>query len=147
MKRFFVIVAMLSLAACGGGGGGDVTSPSGAGQVPSVAGTYSGTIHWAANGVPLMDLPAQMTVVQAASQLTITGNLAGEPIAAVTGTLSSTGYFTSASGGAAGTYDPTCGTIVGVDASLTFSGRNAEFVEHDNTAFCGTWSFTGTLTR
>ncbi len=144
MKRLLVAVTMLSLAACGGGGGGDVTSPSG---VPNVAGTYSGNIKMAINDVPANELPAQLTVAQEGAKLTIIGSLAGSPIAPVTGTLDSTGKFTSTSGGAAGTSDAQCGTIVNIDASLTFSGRNAQYVEHDSTANCGIWSFSGTLTK
>jgi len=93
-----------------------------------------------------------MVVAQAGSQLTITGTLTlnGQtfPLTAVTGNINATGFFTATSGGAvSATSDPTCGTIRPIDASLTFSGNTLQYVEHDSSQFCGTWTFSGTLTR
>ena len=138
----------LSVAACGS----DATSPSAINQIPSVAGSYSGPITWTANGAFVATLTMRMTVAQASSQLTLTGTISlGNqtfPMTAVTGNLNATGFFTAAAGGAASTsFDPTFGTIRGVDASLTFAGTSAQYVEHDTSQFCGAWTFSGTLSR
>jgi hypothetical protein len=148
-RIFGSILVLMSVVACGGGGG--VTSPNAANQIPNVAGTYTGPLSWTADGVPVATISAQMNVAQAGSQLTINGTLSvnGQtfPMTAVTGSINATGYFTATSGGVAGTYDPDCGSIRGIDASLTFSGRTAQYVEHDSTTYCGNWTISGTLTR
>jgi hypothetical protein len=93
-----------------------------------------------------------MVVAQAGSQLTVTGTLTfnGQtfPMTAVTGNVNATGFFTATSGGAASIpNDPNCGTIRAIDASLTFSGNTAQYVEHDSSQYCGTWTFAGAVTR
>ena len=93
-----------------------------------------------------------MTVVQAGAQLTITGSVtvsgATVQIRAVTGTINSTGYFTPMRRSFTDRVtDPTCGTITPVDASLTFAGNTARYVENATTTFCGALQFSGTLRR
>jgi hypothetical protein len=150
-KSLLVLLLGLGLAACGGGGGGDVTSPSAANQMPNVAGTYTGPVSWTVDGAPFYPLTMQLNVAQAGSQLTISGSFTVNgrtvPITAMTGNINATGYFTPTSGGAMGTYDASCGYITNIDGSLTFSGRNAQYVERDSTSYCGAWVFSGTLAR
>jgi hypothetical protein len=145
------LVALTVAAGCGGGGGGDVTSPSAASQIPNVAGSYSGPVTWTIDGVPFVSMGMQLNVVQAGSQLTINGNINVDgqvlPLTAVTGNVNATGFFTATSGGAMSAVDPDCGVIRALESSLTFSGRSAQYVERDATTYCGTWSFSGTLTR
>ena len=80
------VVACLAVAACDGN---SPTSPSPQTQVPQVAGTYAGSFDLIVDGSLLGSGTAQMTVVQAGAQLTITGSfiLAGAtlPSRAVTG--------------------------------------------------------------
>ena len=143
--RTLVIMALLS-AACGE----SPTAPSQ--QIPQVAGTYTGSIALSAAGRTLASGTALMKVVQAGSQLTITGSVtvsgATVQIRAVTGTINSTGYFTPSRRSFTNRVtDPTCGTITPVDASLTFAGNTARYVENATTTFCGPLQFSGTLRR
>ena len=133
-------------------GGSSPNSPSAINQIPNVAGSYTGPITWTANGTFIAALTMKMTVAQASSQLTLTGTISlGNqtfPMTAVTGNINATGFFTATAGGAASTsFDPTCGTIRGVDASLTFSGNSAQYVEHDSSQYCGSWTFSGSISR
>jgi hypothetical protein len=92
-----------------------------------------------------------MNVIQAGSQLTITGTMVVDaknvPLTAMTGNVNASGYFTPTSGGASSSYDSTCGNARLVDGSLTFSGNSAQYVERDATDFCGSWILSGTLTK
>lgn len=93
-----------------------------------------------------------MNVVQAGAQLTITGSitLLGQtvPLPAFTGTVNSTGFFTASGTGFSGAVDDaTCGLVSTANATLTFSGNTARYVENTTTDFCGNWAFSGTLTR
>ena len=140
-----VFTALLT-SACGE----SATAPSS--QIPQVAGTYTGSIALSSAGRTLGSGTARMTVVQAGSELTITGSVtisgATVQIRAVTGTINRTGFFTPARHSFTNRVtDPTCGTITPVDASLTFAGTTARYVENATTTFCGTWQFSGTLRR
>ena len=140
-----VFTALLT-SACGE----SPTAPSS--QIPNVAGTYTGSMTILVDGQTLASGTARMTVVQAGSQLTISGSLtfsgATVQITAVTGTINRTGFFAPARRSFTNRVtDPTCGAITPVDASLTFAGTTARYVENATTAFCGTWQFSGTLRR
>ena len=140
-----LVATTLVLAGCN-----SPTDPSG--QFPAVAGTYAGVLNWTANGVAVSDLTARLNVVQAGSQLTITGSITvlGQTIQlpAFTGNINQTGFFTATSGGGASTgVDPTCGTISTTSATLAFTGNTARYVENATTQFCGSWVISGTLTR
>ena len=121
-------------------------------QFPNVAGTYNGTLRWTANGALVANASARLNVVQAGSQLTLTGSVTifGQivQLPAVTGNINQTGFFTATSGGGASTgADPTCGVITTTSVTLAFSGNTATYTEAANTQFCGNWAFAGTLTR
>ena len=142
----FIVVCLAIVSACGG----SPSSPTS--QIPDVAGTYTGSLTWTADGAFVASIQARLTVVQAGAQLTVSGSLTllGQTVqvAAVTGTVNATGFFTVSGGGFAGAVDDaTCGTIRGTSASLTFSGNTARYVETDTTDFCGNWNFSGTLTK
>ena len=146
MKPRMVAIALaLVLPACGGGPNSPTSS------IPNCAGNYSGPVAWTVDGSHVATLTMRINVVQAGSQLTITGSLTIDgqtsPMTAMTGNVNATGYFSMTSGGATSFSDPTCGAIAGIDGSLTFSGNTARYVERDSTQFCGTWVFSGTLTR
>ena len=140
------VFTVLLTSACGE----SPTAPSS--QIPNVAGTYTGSIALSTAGQTLASGTARMTVVQAGSQLTITGSLtfsgATFQITAVTGTINRTGFFTPSRRSFTNRVsDPTCGTITPVDASLTFAGNTARYVENATTTFCGTLQLSGTLRR
>ena len=140
------VLTVLLTSACGE----SPTAPSS--QIPNVAGTYTGSVTLSVDGRRLGSGTARMTVVQAGSQLTITGSLTVSgttvQITAVTGTINQTGFFTPSRRSFTNRVtDPTCGTITPVDASLTFAGTTARYVENATTTFCGTWQFSGTLRR
>ena len=97
-----------------------------------------------------------MVVVQAGSQLTISGSMTFDGVTMqlpkVTGTINETGFFTATAGtdgfspGAAAS-DDTCGTITSTSSTLTFSGSTAQLHESATTDFCGTLTLDATLTR
>ena len=70
--RALVLIGLCFVTACSG-----PTSPTG--QIPNVAGTYSGQLEWLVDGVLVTTLQARLTVVQSGSQLTITGSEAPGP--------------------------------------------------------------------
>ena len=142
------VVACLAVAACDGN---SPTSPSPQTQVPQVAGTYAGSFDLIVDGSLLGSGTAQMTVVQAGAQLTITGSfiLAGAtlPSRAVTGTINATGFVTITSAPPPNSTNPTCGTIAAARSSLTFSGNTVRFVDDFTSTYCGNLRASGTLTR
>ena len=158
-----VFTALLT-SACGE----SATAPSS--QIPQVAGTYTGSIALSSAGRTLGSGTARMTVVQAGSELTITGSVtisgATVQIRAVTGTINRTGFFTPARHSFTNRVtDPTCGTITPVDvvAFSTYravvpakvndvratvrSASKSSRLDRTATTFCGTWQFSGTLRR
>jgi len=145
MRHMIAIGLALVLPACGGG----PNSPED--QIPNVAGTYVGPIAFTVGGSPAPTISARMVVVQAGSQVTITGTwtVSGQaiPLTALTGNVNATGFFTATSGGAPSSVDPTCGAIRQTELSITFSGNTLQYVERDSTQLCGNWTFSGTLTR
>ena len=93
-----------------------------------------------------------MVVVQAESQLTISGSMTLDgmtvQLPAVTGTINETGLFTATAGGFSTSAVPdTCGTITPTSSTLTFSGSTAQLHESATTDFCGTLTLDATLTR
>ena len=152
MRWTAVVLALaLVVSACGGD---TPTAPSpSVPQIPQVAGTYTGSLQFSA---PSLDFtattPANVTVVQAGSQLTITGTLTfdGTPseVPAITGTVNATGFFTATGGGSSlGEDDPTCGTLTPTAFTITFSGNTLRWVEQVGTSLCGNVELSGTLTR
>ena len=145
-----VVVAVLTVLLLTSACGESPTDPSS--QIPNVAGTYTGPITLSSAGRTLATGTARMTVVQAGAQLTITGSVAFSgatfQITAVTGTINRTGFFTPSRRSFTNRVtDPTCGTITPVDASLTFAGNTARYVENSTTDFCGPLQLSGTLRR
>ena len=144
-QNFFVLGVILLAINCGGGSSGSPTSPSG--QFPNVAGTYTGQLTFTIDGQFGGNIPSRLVAVQSGSEVTITSRVTidGTPIDlnAVTGNINRTGFFTAtASGSSSGPiYDQTCGYIVAISSSLTFSGSTVQFAETDTTDYCGTWRF------
>ena len=145
--------ALIVLVGCGGDGGGTPVEPTP--QYPQVAATYAGpvVITLLATGETIVGT-GQAVVVQAGNQLTINSSMtiAGVEVAlaAVTGTINETGFFTlTASGAVPG--PPTtlgeCGILTLTSASLTFAGRTLTYQESHNTTFCGSITLVATLTR
>ncbi len=91
-----VIVVVLAMACGDDGGPMAPTSPTP--QIPQVAGTYRGPITISSSTLGSVTGYAEMEVVQAGSQVTITGSqtIAGNNVqlAALTGTINATGFFT-----------------------------------------------------
>ena len=147
----FVGLFAIITAACGGGSSGSPTSPSS--QFPNVAGTYTGQLSFLINNQAVADVPGRLVAVQSGSQVTITATLTIDGVAlnlaAVTGNINATGYFTATAGGSSSdsVYDQTCGYVTPTGTSLTFSGNTARFVETATTDYCGNWNFSGTLYR
>ena len=137
-----VVLAALALTAC------DMT-----GGVPQVAGTYTGPVvlRFVSLGTEL-EGSAQLTAVQSGAEVTVHGSVTflgvTAEVAAFTGTINSTGFFTATENGVSGTSsDPTCGRYRPMRSSLTFSGREARLVENAGTDYCGNIHLSGTLTR
>ena len=137
-----VVLAALALTAC------DMT-----GGVPQVAGTYTWPVvlRFVSLGTEL-EGSAQLTAVQSGAEVTVHGSVTflgvTAEVAAFTGTINSTGFFTTTENGVSGTSsDPTCGRYRPMSSSLTFSGREARLVENAGTDYCGNIHLSGTLTR
>ena len=144
-----VVVVCLALVACGEE---SPTAPS-TPQIPQVAGTYTGSLTLTALATG-QRIPgsARMVVRQAGSQLTISGSITmlglTTQITAVTGTINATGYFSLTSGGFTGTVDAgECGRLRPLNASLTFAGSTAEYIENLSSTGCGNFQVTASLTR
>ena len=96
---------------------------------------------------------AEMDVVQAGSQITITGWMTfgrdTVPLGAATGTINTTGFFTPNPGKSSlnGHVEPTCGRWAVTTETRTFVGRNLHFVLAGTTTFCGVVNVSMTLTR
>ena len=122
-------------------------------KYPDVSGTYTGPIT-VASTVLTGSLTGTMTisVVQADEQITFTGFVTfmgvTSQLAAHTGTINETGFFTTTAGGAAPSApDPQCGIMTTTSATLTFSGKTARYHQSVATTYCGALTFDGTLTR
>ncbi len=145
-STFLLTLLLFTQISCDSGGEPDL---------PQVAGTYSGDLIYE---LTLRDLRltetarARYNVVQSGSTLTISGtiNLLGDvsDIAAVTGEINATGFFSPTAGGSLGSYrDPTCGQITTTSSSLTFSGDNLRIQQSAVTDACGDISVRGVLVR
>ncbi len=149
-------VLLLALALVVSACGGDTpTAPSRpVPQIPQVAGTYTGSLQLS---VPLLDftetITARVNVVQAGSQITITGSTTissgtTSGFAAITGTVDATGFFTLTGGGDdGGGEDSNCGTSSPSAYTITFSGNTLRYLEEVGTTLCGAVEISGTLTR
>lgn len=116
-------------------------------------GHYTGTVTFSSPGLESFDGTITVTVIQSGNQVTLSGNmqLLGEShtLAAFTGTVSETGFFTLTDGGYQGTLeDPECGPVIGGSTSIQFfeNGR-LEMVENFNFQVCGTISAHSVLRR
>lgn len=143
-----VIVVVLAMA-CGDDGGPLAPTP----QIPQVAGTYRGPITISSSTLGSVTGYAELEVVQAGSQVTITGSqtIAGNTVqlAALTGTINATGFFTPSAGGSHidGNFEPTCGRWDVTTATRTFVGRTLQIVVSAFTTYCGVVDYSATLTR
>jgi len=154
LKAFSLIVMFATITvACGGGSSGSPTSPSS--QFPNVAGTYAGQLSLKIDGQVVENITARLIAVQSGSEVTINSRITidGVPIdlPAVTGNIDATGFFTVTASGAssAPTYDQTCGYITATATSLNFPYglSTVQYIEIATTDYCGTWNFSGILTR
>ena len=116
-------VVIVATAACGGDS--RPTAPAPQPQIPTVAGTYRGPLTITASidgGAVMVSLSGtmQLTVVQAGTQLTITGSISifdeTSALDAVTGTVNDTGLVTFPPDSVVNTApipigDDTCGTL------------------------------------
>ena len=147
------ILVLVIVAGCGDDAGSP-TAPT-APQFPQVAGTYAGPLTITSSNAPQEPLigSAQLNVVQAGSQLTITGSITlfgvTQQLPAVTGMINETGFFTASAGGfSSATADAgDCGIIRETSSTLTFSGSTARLHESATTDFCGNLTMDGTLNR
>ena len=146
-----VIVVGLTMA-CGDDGRPVVpTSPTP--QIPQVAGTYRGPVTISSSTLGSVTGYAEMQVVQAGSQVTLTGSqtIAGDTVqlAALTGSINTTGFFTVSAGGSHidGDVEPTCGRWNITTATRTFVGRTLQIVVSAITTYCGVLDYSATLTR
>ena len=134
--------AHISEAICCGGAR-TCEDMTGGGGVPNVAGTYTGPVV-----LRFPDLDdeasgsARLVARQSGAEVTIDGSLtlAGvtTEIAAFTGRVSATGFFTTTEHGVSGTAsDATCGRYLPLSSSLTFADGTARLVENVSTDYCG----------
>ena len=153
--RCTVLLLALALVVSACGGDTTPTAPSRpVPQIPQVAGTYTGSLQFS---VPLLDITetirARVNVVQAGSQITITGSTTTSSgttsgFAAITGTVDATGFFTLTGGGDDGSgEDSNCGTSSPTAYTITFSGNTLRYLEEVGTTLCGVVEISGTLTR
>ena len=152
MRCTVVLLALaLVVSACGGD---TPTAPSpSVPQIPQVAGTYTGPVTFTFSALQLEETgTGRFVVVQSGSELTISGSVtvAGETneLIATTGTVNATGFYTPTSGGSeVAEDDPTCGAITNYSESLNFIGRTLRVTASWQTAECGRFDISGTLTR
>ena len=146
-----LVALMLVVPACNGD---TPTAPTpSVPQIPQVAGTYTGPVTFTFSALQVEEAgTGRFVVVQSGSELTISGSVtvAGETyeLAATTGTVNATGFYTPTSGGSGvAEDDPTCGAITNYSESLTFIGRTMRITVSWQTAECGRFDISGTLTR
>ena len=144
MKRLLTVAICTVALACD-----SITGP----KYPDVAGTFSGPLTVTSTIVPgSITGTMSLTVVQSDDQITVTGSVAflgsTSQLAALTGTINETGFFTAtAGGGAPSVSDPDCGIMTTTSSTLTFSGQTARFHQAISTTYCGALTFDGLLTR
>ena len=146
--RLIVMLALTLVVGCGADSPVAPSSP-----FPQVAGIYTGPITLSSSVFGSISGTARMEVAQSGSQVTITGTvtLAGETsqLAALTGAVNETGFFTATAGGAAvgPALESTCGTSTVTAATRTFVGRELQIVVEVSTVACGLITWSATLSR
>ena len=147
-----ILIAAATVIACGDGGGPTSPTPP-TPQIPQVAGIYRGPATITSSIVGSVMGYSEMEVVQAGSQVTITGWITigtdTVPLPAATGTINETGFFSLDAGGTNidGHVEPTCGTWTTLSSTTTFVGRTIQVVTNTTTTLCGVFSYSATLTR
>ena len=122
---------------------------------PQVAGVYSGDMIYRfsfPDETVTVTARGRFEVLQAGTTVTISGKLTLEgeifDLAAITGEINATGFFTPTAGGAVGDYrDPDCGQFTTTSASVVFSGGNLRLQETYVTDACGDISASGLFAR
>jgi len=123
---------------------------------PTLEGIYAGPASYT---IPVLDLDEPLTstlrmeVIQVGTEMTLSGTeifFGQQPraLAAITGTVSQTGFFT-ASGVAriASWDDPECGRISSANHTIAFANKNLRITENILTPKCGTILFSALLVR
>lgn len=147
-----ILIAAATAIACGDGGGPTSPTPP-TPQIPQVAGIYKGQATISSSILGPLTGYAEMDVVQAGNQVTITGSMTigtlNVPFAAMKGTINETGFFNLDARGTNidGHVEPTCGTWTIISSTTTFVGRTVQVVTNATTTRCGMFSYSATLTR
>lgn len=117
-----------------------------------LAGRYTGELTVSGEGGTVSGLMT-VTVEQSGNQVTMSGTiqLLGQSLtlAAITGTVNNTGFFTLTGGGYSGSYDnPDCGEVTGFSVSINFfENESLEIVENYVYQQCGRLSIRAVLQR
>lgn len=154
-RSAFLGLVVVVLAACDGSS--PVAPTPAAPQYPEVAGTYSGPLKVTADdpgGVQLtFDGTMRVVVTQSGAQVTMSGSITlygeTEELPATVGTIDEAGEFTF-SGDELDNLtmdDADCGESELTSVSFVFSGRTATFSQTIETAECGDWHISATMTR
>ena len=148
-SRVLLGLAVAVLVACDG------SSPTAPSQYPDVAGTYSGPLVHVA-GEPgrqeSLDGTMRIIVTQSESQVTVNGSITilgqTQEIPATRGTINETGEVSFSEDDRGGvTNDPDCGESRITTLSLVFSDGTATFNQVTQTAECGDFTVSATMTR
>ena len=145
MRKLLMGTACAVTLACG------ITGPS----YPDVAGSYIGPLTVTSSLVSgTLTGTMSINVLQVDDQVTVTGSMtfmgSTNQLAAITGTINETGFFTGTAGGVApSTSDPECGVMTTTASTLSFSGPGptARFHQTISTTYCGGLSLDAELTR
>lgn len=148
-------LVVVILAACDGST--PVAPTPAAPQYPEVAGTYSGPLMVTVDdreGVQItFNGTMRLVATQSGAQVTLSGSITlygeTEELPATVGSINEAGEFTFSSDGFDDltTDDAECGETELTGVSLVFSGRTATFNQTIETAECGDWKVSATMTR
>ena len=155
MKRITnrCLVIGLLLAVMTGACGDDRMSPTGptpvtppTPQVPQVAGTYAGTMQGWLNDQSLGTYPAEGTVTQSGSRVTIDPTVGANPFGweSTTGTVSADGTYVPDS---VTNETPTCGLITERTLTIRFNNNTLRIVDTYTATLCGRFHAEATLTK
>src|SRR5690349_9618353 len=146
MRACALVLALFAVASCGGG---SPTSPSS--NIPSVAGSYSGTATLVLPESQLtINCPATTSVTQSGAVINLApiilgGNCGNSSIPFGQTTIDATGALNSA--GSSGTFnDPSCGTHT-YTGSGGFFGREFRLSLTATSPTCEDFNFTAVLDR